>query len=176
VATLRISHPAFSGTKREETVRFYRDLLGMEVVLLQDNLDVPSEDHFFFHVGGDNFIAYFLPKEGVDVSGREPARSGSGWLDHLALDVEPAELERAQARLLAAGVEVEGPVHRGYERSIYFKDPNGVTIELLAWLTPLPAGMQQAAVIRKAQELRTGRGATLIEDEDIRAAIGALRR
>src|SRR5690606_11910734 len=54
VKTARISHPAFSGTKRDETVHFYRDILGMELVLLQDNLDVPEEDHFFFHVGEDN--------------------------------------------------------------------------------------------------------------------------
>ena len=37
-------------------MRFYRDVLGMEIVLQQDNLDFPSEDHFFFHAGQDNFI------------------------------------------------------------------------------------------------------------------------
>jgi catechol 2,3-dioxygenase-like lactoylglutathione lyase family enzyme len=168
--TTRISHPAFSGSKREETIRFYQDVLGMEIVLLQDNLDVPEEDHFFFHVGSDNFIAYFLPKPGIDTK-LPPARSGAGWLDHLALDVEHGSLDQWCGQLRAAGVDFDGPIDRGYERSIYFKDPNGVTIELLCWLTPLPEGRPQAGVIRAAQSLRTQRGAAFIEDRDVRDAI-----
>ncbi len=169
----RISHPAFSGSKREETISFYRDLLGMEIVLLQDNLDVPTEDHFFFHAGSDNFIAYFLPKPGIDTN-LPPARSGSGWMDHLALDVEPGSLDRWCAQLREAGIEFEGPTDRGYERSVYFKDPNGVTIELLCWLTPVPEGRAQAEVIRAAQVLRELRGAASIEDRDVRDAIAGL--
>ena len=168
--TLRISHPAFSGTKREETVAFYRDLLGMEVVLLQDNLDFPSEDHFFFHVGNDNFIAYFLPKPGADLSSYAPAKPGSGWMDHLAIDVQSGSIEAWAKRLEAAEVPYEGPADRGYERSIYFKDPNGVTIELLSWISEPPEGASLAATIRRAQALREARGAALIEDEDVRAA------
>jgi glyoxalase family protein len=168
--TSRISHPAFSGSRREETVRFYCDILGMETVLLQDNLDVPEEDHFFFHVGEDNFIAYFLPKPGVDTK-LPPAQSGSGWLDHLAIDVEPGSLDSWCERLQEGGIEFDGPIDRGYERSIYFKDPNGVTIELLSWITPLPPGLSQADVIRGAQALRKERGGEFIEDEDIRTFI-----
>lgn len=172
--TLRIAHPAFSGSHRDETLRFYRDILGMEVVLLQDNLDVPEEDHFFFYVGEDNFIAYFLPKPGID-TGLQPAKSGFGWLDHLAIDVEPGSIDDWSNRLREAGVEFDGPIDRGYERSIYFKDPNGVTIELLSWLTPLPPGVSQAEVIKRAQEHRKRRGSRLVEDEDIKAALAELR-
>lgn len=172
--TIRISHPAFSGSKREETIHFYTELLGMEIVLRQDNLDFPSEEHLFFHIGDDNFIAYFVPKAGADLSIYHPAQSGSGWMDHLAIDFSLEDLERMRERLVEAGVAVEGPIDRGYERSIYFRDPNGVTIELLAWLTEVPKGLAQADVLRRAQVLREARGATLIEDEDVRAAIAAL--
>jgi len=174
VRTLRISHPAFSGAKSAETIRFYTELLGMEIVLRQDNLDYPSEEHLFFHVGSDNFIAYFVPKDEANAT-YEQARSGSGWMDHLALDVDAAELAPALERLRAAGVEVDGPIDRGYERSIYFKDPNGVTVELLAWITPPPAGIPQAEIIKRAQRLREQRGASFIEDEDVRAAIAELQ-
>lgn len=170
--TLRISHPAISGSKNAETIAFYQDLLGMELVLRQDNLDVPWEEHLFFHVGNDNFIAYFVPKEGAPKL--PPAQSGSGHMDHLAIDVDGDTLEEAAARLRDAGVTVDGPVDRGYERSIYFQDPNGATVELLAWITPPPAGLPQAALIKRAQELRTARGASFIEDQDIRAAIADL--
>jgi glyoxylase I family protein len=169
--TLRISHPAFSGSLREETIAFYRDLLNMEVVLEQDNLDFPSEDHFFFHVGSDNFIAYFLPKPGADLSLYEAARPGSGWMDHLALDVPADSLDAWAARLRDAGVEFEGPADRGYERSLYFKDPNGVTIELLAWLTEPPPGVGLAKVIREGQARRIARGAALLEDADVRETL-----
>lgn len=172
LSTVRIAHPAFSGSHREETLYFYRDILDMDVVLLQDNLDVPEEDHFFFYVGEDNFIAYFLPKPGVD-TGLEPAKSGSGWLDHLAIDVEPGSIDAWCERLRDAGVPFDGPIDRGYERSIYFQDPNGVTIELLCWLTPLPEGVSQAEVIKAAQEARIRRGATAIEDRDIQEVLAA---
>jgi glyoxalase family protein len=124
--TLRISHPALCGAKNAETVRFYTEILGMELVLRQPNLDYPSEEHLFFHVGNDNFIAYFVPVDEAAAT-YEQARNGSGGMDHLALDVDDAAFDEAQHRLAAAGIPFEGPADRGYERSIYFKDPNKKT-------------------------------------------------
>ncbi|MGH2609571.1 MAG: VOC family protein [Tepidiformaceae bacterium] len=170
--TLRISHPAISGSRNAETIHFYCDVLGMELVLRQDNLDVPWEEHLFFHAGNDTFIAYFVPKEGAPAL--PPAQSGSGHMDHLALDVDNENLSQAMARLSEAGIAFEGPVDRGYERSIYFQDPNGATVELLAWITPPPAGIPQARIIQRAQALREARGAAFIDDQDIRAAIAEL--
>ena len=173
--TLRIAHPALTGHKNAETVHFYRDVLGMELVLRQPNLDFPAEEHLFFHVGNDTFIAYFVPVEGADLSIYQPAQPGHGHMDHLALDVDAEMFETALARLRAEGVEVEGPLDRGYERSVYFKDPNGVTLELLVWLTPPPAGLPQAAIIKRAQALREARGGTHIEDADVREEVAELQ-
>ncbi len=171
--TQRISHPALTGNKNAETIAFYTQILGMELVLRQPNLDYPPEEHLFFHVGNDNFIAYFVPVD-ESVHQLEPCRTGCGGMDHLALDIDAEALEEAMRRLGAAGVPFEGPVDRGYERSIYFKDPNGVTVELLTWITTPPAGMPQAAIIKRAQALREARGATFIEDQDVRRAIEEL--
>jgi glyoxalase family protein len=172
--TVRISHPALTGSKNTETIRFYTEVLGMELVLRQPNLDFPAEEHLFFHVGNDNFIAYFVP---VDETAHQlaPATSGNGGLDHLALDVDEAGFAEAVRRLTAAGVPFEGPVDRGYERSVYFKDPNGVTVELLVWITPPPADLPQAAIIKRAQAIRENRGAAFVEDEDVRRAIAELQ-
>lgn len=174
--TLRISHPAFQGIHAQATIDFYTQVLGMDLVLRQPNLDYEPEEHLFFHVGNDNFIAYFVPKPETDLSTYRPAQSGSGHMDHLAIDIELADLPEWEKRLRANNVEFEGPVDRGYERSLYFKDPNNVTVELLAWLTPPPAGVPQAALIKRAQAIREARGATFIEDEDVRAAIAELQR
>lgn len=169
--TLRISHPAFQGIHARETIDFYTRVLGMELVLRQPNLDYEPEEHLFFHVGNDNFIAYFVPKPETDLSTYRQAESGSGHMDHLALDIELADLPAWEERLRANSVEFEGPVDRGYERSLYFKDPNNVTVELLAWITPPPAGVPQAELIKRAQAIREARGAAFIEDEDVRKAI-----
>ncbi|MGE3074769.1 MAG: VOC family protein [Dehalococcoidia bacterium] len=172
--TLRISHPAFQGAHAQETIDFYTNVLGMELVLRQPNLDYEPEEHLFFHVGSDNFIAYFVPKPGVDPASYQPAQSGSGHMDHLAIDIELGDLPAWETQLRTHGVEFEGPIDRGYERSLYFKDPNNVTVELLAWLTPPPAGVPQAALIARAQKLREQRGAEYIGDEDVKAAIAEL--
>src|SRR6476659_5561702 len=95
--TTRISHPALTGAKNAETVRFYTEVLGMELVLRQPNLDYPSEEHLFFHVGNDNFIAYFVPFDEAAAS-YEPATYGSGGMDHLALDVDEAAFQEAMRR------------------------------------------------------------------------------
>ena len=95
-------------------------------------------------------------------------------MDHVALDVSLADLPAWEQRLREGGVDYEGPVDRGYERSLYFKDPNNVTVELLAWITEPPAGMPQAAIIKRAQALREARGAAFIEDQDVRRAIAEL--
>jgi hypothetical protein len=125
-------------------------------------------------VGNDNFIAYFVPKPGVAPENYQPAQSGSGHMDHLAIDIELDDLPAWERQLRENGIGYEGPIDRGYERSLYFKDPNNVTVELLAWITPPPPGIPQAAIISRAQTLREARGATFIEDEDVRAAIAEL--
>lgn len=93
--TLRISHPAFFGTKLDETIRFYTELLGMEIVLRQPNLDDASMEHLFFHVGGDTFIAYFLPKSEQAGARYAAARPGTGGMNHLAIDVDQAGFAEA---------------------------------------------------------------------------------
>ena len=173
IKTLRISHPALTGRKNAETIRFYTGILGMELVLRQSNLDYEPEEHLFFHVGNDNFIAYFVPRDEA-ANTYEDARPGSGHMDHLSMDVDADTLIEAANRLRENGYEFDGPIDRGYERSIYFKDPNGVTLELLCWITPPPEGMPQATIIRRAQALREARGAAYIEDEDVRQAITEL--
>ncbi len=51
-----------------------------------------------------------------------------GGLHHLAISVEPERWERLREKLAAAGVPVQ--VESGV--SLYFRDPDGARIELLA--------------------------------------------
>jgi catechol 2,3-dioxygenase-like lactoylglutathione lyase family enzyme len=67
-----------------------------------------------------------------DNEASEPSPNTPRWANHLALRVDSTDAVRqAQARLVAAGVDVIGPVdHDGFVLSIYFFDPNGVRLEL----------------------------------------------
>jgi glyoxalase family protein len=167
IKTRGINHPALFGLSYQKTMDFYTRVLGMRLVLEQPNLDDANSVHLFFEAGPGQFIAYFVPKPGNDVEGRVQ----TGALNHIALNLDGA-LDDAIAALQAEGVAFSGPVDRGYERSIYFRDPNGVVVELLTWITPVPEGRDEGDLILAAQARRLARNAYAIEDEDVKAAIG----
>ena len=75
------------------------------------------------------------------------------------------------ATLDEAGIRYKGPIDRGYERSLYFRDPNGAVVELLSWIAPLPDDADEGDVIVAAQERRRTRGADFIELEDVEAVL-----
>jgi catechol 2,3-dioxygenase-like lactoylglutathione lyase family enzyme len=161
-----INHPALFGLNYDKTIDFYTRILGMRLVLEQPNLDDPDSVHLFFEAGPGQFIAYFVPRRGSEVEGQ--VRTGA--LNHIALNLAD-DLDSAMAALTSEGVPFSGPVDRGYERSIYFRDPNGVVVELLTWLTPLPGNVDEGDLILAAQANRLERGAYAIEDEDVKAAL-----
>jgi catechol 2,3-dioxygenase-like lactoylglutathione lyase family enzyme len=169
IKTRGTNHPALFGLSYDKTMDFYTRVLGMRLVLEQPNLDDPNSVHLFFETGPGQFIAYFVPKPGSDIEGRVQ----SGALNHIALNLD-GDLDEAIAALQAEGVPYSGPVDRGYERSVYFRDPNGVVVELLTWITPVPEGVDEGDLILAAQARRLGRGAYAIEDEDVKAAIAEL--
>ncbi len=169
IKTNGTNHPALFGVNYEQTIDFYTRVLGMRLVLEQPNLDDPESVHLFFETGPGQFIAYFVPKPGKEVEGRVQ----TGALAHIALNLE-SDLDEAMALLNAEGVRFNGPIDRGYERSIYFRDPNGVVIELLTWITPVPEGMDEGDLIQAAQARRLARNAYAIDDEDVQAAIAGL--
>lgn len=63
--------------------------------------------------------------------GRDPATPA--WIQHIAFKVDSeAVLMEMKAKLEAAGIEVLGVTDHGIFRSIYFHDPNGHRLELVA--------------------------------------------
>lgn len=168
IRTKGINHPALVGRNYEETLHFYSEVLGMRLVLEQPNLDDSDQVHLFFEAGPGQFIAYFVPKEGS--LPETPQRRQLGSMLHLALNLD-APIEDAMAKLDEHDIRYKGPVDRGYERSLYFRDPNGAVIELLSWITPLPSDVDEGDVIVAAQERRRTRGADFIELEDVEGVL-----
>jgi len=118
-----LHHTALISSDVERTVRFYQDLLGFPLTELIENRDYPGSSHFF-DIGNGNLLAFFdFP--GLDVG---PYSEVLGGLHHMAISVDPDRWEGLVANLADAGVEHE--VHSGV--SVYFTDPDGARIELIA--------------------------------------------
>ncbi len=119
-----LHHTALVSSDVERTVRFYQDVLGFPLTELIENRDYAGSSHFFFDIGNANLLAFFdFP--GLDVG---PYAEVLGGLHHVAISVDPERWEALRARLDAAGVAHE--VHSGV--SIYFRDPDGARLELIA--------------------------------------------
>ena len=174
IASQRINHPALIARDTEATIQFYTEIMKMPLVLRQPNLDDPSLEHLFFDSGNNTFIAFFGPATGYPPIEDQVKGGTVGFMKHLAFDVSPEVFKEALEYLPAHGIKYRGPIDRGYERSIYFPDPNGITLEFLTWITPPPPDIPQSTIIKRAQDIRVAEGAHHIEDEHIRRVIAEL--
>ena len=58
------------------------------------------------------------------------ARQGAGGVHHLALRTTLADHDAWSARLAESGIPHSGPVDRHWFRSLYFREPNGILVEI----------------------------------------------
>jgi len=119
-----LHHFAIVSGDVERTVQFYQELLEFPLTEIFENRDYPGSNHFFFDIGNGNLLAFFdFP--GLDVG---PYQEVLGGLHHIAISVAPERWAHLKDKLDAAGVEylLESDV------SIYFRDPDGARLELLA--------------------------------------------
>jgi catechol 2,3-dioxygenase-like lactoylglutathione lyase family enzyme len=119
-----VHHVALLCSDVERTVCFYQDLLEFPLTLMFENRDYEGSTHFFFDIGLGNYLAFFdMP--GLDLG---PYQEVLGGHHHLAISMEPTNWERIKAKLDDAGIEyahIDGS-------SIYFRDPDGVRLELIS--------------------------------------------
>ena len=121
-----VHHVALICSDVERTIQFYDGLLGFPLVEIMENRDYQGSTHLFFDLGHENLLAFFdFPGLGL-----QPGVESIGSVQHIAISIEPAQFEAAKRRLEAAGVPYLGP-DRGITDSIYFKDPDGIQIELI---------------------------------------------
>jgi catechol 2,3-dioxygenase-like lactoylglutathione lyase family enzyme len=119
-----LHHAAVMCADVERTIRFYQDALEFPLTDIFENRDYKGSNHFFFDIGNGNLLAFFdFP--GLDLG---PYAEVLGGLHHIAISVEPAKWERLKAKLDDAGV----PYEMESGTSIYFRDPDGTRMELIA--------------------------------------------
>lgn len=156
IKTRGVNHVALVCSDMAQTVEFYRDVLGFPLI---KTVELPQGmgQHFFFDVGAGNAIAFFwfptAPEAmpGVSQAKARPDQgditSGVGSMNHLAFDVAPEDIDHYHEILRDRGVEcsvvvnhddsewtVSETLHDGvFVRSLYFQDPDGITLEFAAW-------------------------------------------
>ena len=119
-----LHHFAVVARDVEETIRFFQGVLEFPLTEIFENRDYKGSNHFFFDIGHGNLLAFFdFP--GLDLG---PYAEVLGGLHHLAISVEPQKWARLKGRLDDAGVEYL----EESGTSVYFKDPDGARVELIA--------------------------------------------
>ena len=119
-----LHHFALICSDVRRTIDFYQGVLEFPLTEIIENRDYPGSNHFFFDIGNGNLLAFFdLP--GLDLGEYAEVLGG---LHHIAISVTKEKWEHLRGKLETAGVDyvVES------ETSVYFTDPDGARLELLA--------------------------------------------
>ena len=123
-----LHHITIICSRLDQTVAFYRDLLGMRVVKQTLNQDDPNARHFFF---GDASGRPGTVVSCFEYPQMEPGKIGLGSTHHFALGVESLEELRAWREYLTSrGVSCTEVLDRTYFSSIYVRDPDGHIVEI----------------------------------------------
>ena len=149
-----VNHVALVARDMAETVDFYEKVLEMPLVKTVEFPDGRGQ-HFFFDCGGGGLIAFFWFRDappaapGIASMHEDIRAKGSmtavASMNHLALSIPLEKFDDYVRRLKAKGVAVyvinhddsatgaSETVHPGvWIRSMYFRDPNGIHMELEA--------------------------------------------
>ncbi|MGE5287036.1 MAG: VOC family protein [Micromonosporaceae bacterium] len=120
-----VHHIALICRDVEETIRFYQEFLGFPLVELVENRDYKGSSHFFFDIGNRNLLGFF------DFPGHEhPAFMETiGGVQHIAISISAEQFDAAKKKFEQEGMNYLGP-DRGVYESMYFRDPNGIGLEL----------------------------------------------
>ena len=131
-----VHHTARPTWKLEETVHFYRDLLGLPLVHAISARGWGPADHadflhFFFDSGNGSTIAFFYYIGTERPERLAPSDHYQVRATHTAWQVTNAvELAAWRSRVEQAGIELRYQVRHEVIESIYFNDPNGYPIEI----------------------------------------------
>jgi catechol 2,3-dioxygenase-like lactoylglutathione lyase family enzyme len=124
-----INHLAMVTADMDATVRFWRDLLGMRLVV---GLGHPGSRHYFFEIADQDMIAFF------EWPGVEPIAEkdhgvpvkGPAAFDHISFGVTGVdELWRLKSLLEENGFWASEVIDHGFILSLYSFDPNNIPIE-----------------------------------------------
>lgn len=155
------SHVGLTTLDLDKTRAFYEDVLGFKVVVA-DTLRIQEGGvlrHIFFDVGRDQLLAFMEARDipGVPANYDAGINRGLGVpaaFYHFAFEAgSEAGLAAKRDQLRARGLNVTDVVDHGWAKSIYFRDPNGLSLEYCFTVRDLvedDAVMQERGIIPRA--------------------------
>ena len=127
-----INHLAMATKDMNETIRFWRDFLGMRLVA---GLGDGNYRHYFFEISELDMIAFFEWSDVEKIPEKDHGLPVAGpfAFDHISLGVESDEdLWALKEKFEAADIWVSEVIDHGFIHSIYAFDPNNIPIEFSA--------------------------------------------
>lgn len=133
--TLGFNHVATLTADLDRLVRFYVDAFGAELTFEMAATDDHPRMAIINLGGGAALNAFEASKESI--VGDRRTMGGRGPIDHFALAVDShATLSDLRERMVTAGAEI-GEIQRlGNEWSLFFRDPDGMELEVCASAGP----------------------------------------
>lgn len=175
-----VHHTARPTWKLGETVRFYRDLLGLPLVHAISARGWGPEDHadflhFFFDSGNGSTIAFFYYIGTTAPEFVTPRDDYRYRATHTAWRVTSREdLLATRAKVEAAGIEVKYQIRHEVIESIYFDDPNGYSVEVTWQVRPFEAVDSDDAARTLAAAIELEQRSSLSTIDQVWAAKGAV--
>ncbi len=143
-----LHHLAICTGNMKSQIRFFTEILGMELVALYWMHGVANTWHGFLRLNDESSLAFVqnesikeIPTQlGVTHAGNPAANCSPGTMQHVALRVAgETELLAMRDRLRSKGVPVLGPIDHGLCESIYFAGPENLSLELSYSTQPIDA-------------------------------------
>jgi catechol 2,3-dioxygenase-like lactoylglutathione lyase family enzyme len=128
--TTGFNHVATLTTDMDLTVGFYEEVFGAAVIAEIE----PGDGHPWMKIvdlgGGAALNVFQAPAE--EIIGDRRQQGGRGAIDHFALAVDSrATLDAVRERLVASHAQEVGDIQQlGEEWSLFFRDPDGMDLEV----------------------------------------------
>lgn len=162
-------HITVTGSNVSDTIEFYRDLLGMPLVLEQPNLDRPEYTHLFFDTGDGRLLTFFVTD---DQPSRDTVPIEVGHVHHLAFRINTERLAAVKDALESAGKDYT-EFDRGAFHALYTRDNNGLTIELITDKYPVPDD-RRGEILALAHQYRVEDDADFVDEAHMESALDEL--
>jgi len=127
----KVGHVVLNVKDVETSVKFYTEVLGMEVMRLRE--------------GNAAFLSFGAQHHDIALfKAPEDAEKGTLGLNHIAFQIEGGETELRQlyGRIVEHGTPVDFTTDHGMTRSVYFFDPEGNRLEIFCEMMDSEDGRQ----------------------------------
>ncbi|WP_174719974.1 ring-cleaving dioxygenase [Tengunoibacter tsumagoiensis] len=143
-------------------IDFYTRVLGLRLVKVTVNFDDPSSYHLYYGdgVGHPGTILTFFVWPGAD-----RGRLGVGQAALISFAIPQSAFGYWVNRFHELNITYQGPTRRFGEQTLVVRDPDGISIELVAYAGPLAQTSWEGSIIPAESAIHGYAGATLWEDD-----------